>query len=49
MKIYRRPKPLRLTRAEQKLFDKAETCHICNKELKEDKVRDHCHFTGQYQ
>ena len=46
--FYRRPKPLRLTRAEQKLFDKAETCHICNKELKEDKVRDHCHFTGQY-
>ena len=46
--FYRRPKPLRLTRAEQKLFDEAEICHICNKELKEDKVRDHCHFTGQY-
>ena len=46
--FYRRPKPLRLTRAEQKLFDKAKTCHICNKELKEDKVRDHCHFTGKY-
>ena len=46
--FYRRPKPLRLTRAEQKLFDGAETCHVCNKELKEDKVRDHCHFTGQY-
>ena len=46
--FYRRPKPLRLTRAEQKLFDKSETCHICNKDLGEDKVRDHCHFTGQY-
>ena len=46
--FYRRPKPLRLTRAEQKSFDEAENCHICNKELKEDKVRDHCHFTGQY-
>ena len=46
--FYRRPKPLRLTRAEQKLFDAAQICHICNKELKEDKVRDHCHFTGQY-
>ena len=46
--FYRRPKPLRLTRAEQKSFDEAETCHICNKELREDKVRDHCHFTGQY-
>ena len=46
--FYRRPKPLRLTRAEQKSFDEAETCHICNKELLDDKVRDHCHFTGYY-
>ena len=46
--FYRRPKPLRLTHDEQKSFDKAETCHICNKELEEDKVRDHCHFTGKY-
>ena len=23
-------------------------CHICKKELLTDKVRDHCHFTGQY-
>ena len=33
---------------EQKLFDEAVTCHICSRELREDKVRDHCHFTGQY-
>ena len=46
--FYRRPKPLILTRTEQKLFDAAQICHICNHELKEDKVRDHCHFTGQY-
>ena len=46
--FYRRPKPLRLTREEQKLFEKAVICHICNKDLKDDKVRDHCHFTGQY-
>ena len=46
--FYRHPKPLRLTKKEQLSFDKAETCHICNKELKDDKVRDHCHFTGQY-
>ena len=46
--FYRRPKPLRLTRAEQKSFDEAEICHVCNKELLDDKVRDHCHFTGQY-
>ena len=46
--FYRRPKPLILTKAEQKSFDKAMICHICNKDLFEDKVRDHCHFTGQY-
>ena len=46
--FYQRPKPLRLTSAEQKSFEKAVNCHICSRELKEDKVRDHCHFTGQY-
>ena len=46
--FYHRPIPLKLTHAEQISFDKAETCHICKKELLTDKVRDHCHFTGQY-
>ena len=46
--FYRRPIPLRLTKQEQISFDKAKTCHICKKELLSDKVRDHCHFTGQY-
>ena len=46
--FYRRPIPLRLTRDEQKLFDEAKICHICSKELQNDKVRDHCHFTGKY-
>ena len=46
--FYRHPKPLKLTKKEQLSFNKAETCHICSKELKDDKVRDHCHFTGQY-
>ena len=27
---------------------KQKTCHIFNQDLGEDKVRDHCHFTGQY-
>ena len=47
--------PLRLTAKEEKEFHKAELCHICEKEFYEDdsttkmlKVRDHCHFTGQY-
>ena len=46
--FYRRPVPLKLTHTEQISFDKAETCHICKKELLSDKVRDHCHFTGKY-
>ena len=46
--FYRRPKPLRLTQEEKNLFSKEVNCHICMGELKTDKVRDHCHFTGQY-
>ena len=46
--FYCRPKPLRLTSEEQKLFQQAKTCHICSFKLKNDKVRDHCHFTGKY-
>ena len=46
--FYLRPKPLIMSPKEQKSFEEAKTCHICNCELKKDKVRDHCHFTGQY-
>ena len=46
--FYCRPLPLKLTPSEQESFNKAEICHICKKELLNDKVRDHCHFTGQY-
>ena len=46
--FYQRPKPLRLTSAEQKSFDAEVNCHICSRELRNDKVRDHCHFTGNY-
>ena len=46
--FYCKPKPLKLTSEEQRLFEKVKYCHICRGELKNDKVRDHCHFTGQY-
>ena len=29
-------------------FGIANECHICGKELGEDKVRDHRHITGKY-
>ena len=46
--FYCRPKTLILTKEEKKSFEKSKICHICNKEILEKKVRDHCHFTGQY-
>ena len=33
---------------EQKQYEKETKCWICNKEFDDDKVRDHCHFTGRY-
>ena len=46
--FYRHPQPLKLTEEEQKSFSKAKICHICSGELDDYRVRDHCHFTGQY-
>ena len=43
-------KPLKMTKDDEDRFQKADKCHICDKEYnKTDKrVRDHCHITGQY-
>ena len=46
--FYQHPQPLRLTEEEQKSFKEANICHICSGVLDDDRVRDHCHFTGQY-
>ena len=48
---YKKPKPLILTSQEEKEFQLATECHICEQKLSRDKnlkVRDHCHFTGIY-
>ena len=52
---YSNPRPLKLTPQEQKDFQSSKVCHICEQELNIDKetgqilkVRDHCHFTGEY-
>ena len=45
---YLRPKPIKFNEKQQKSFDEAEYCNICEKELGEDRVKDHCHFTGEY-
>ncbi|XP_065677516.1 uncharacterized protein LOC136092866 [Hydra vulgaris] len=51
-KIYNKylkfPKNMIFTPKEKEKFDNAEKCYICEKDLKEDKVKDHCHITGKY-
>ena len=37
-----------LTNEEEDNHNKENTCYICKKDLNNDKVRDHCHFTGKY-
>ena len=50
--IFAHPKPITMTEQETKDHSKATHCWICEKELgnfkTNPKVRDHCHFTGQY-
>ena len=41
-------KNLRITLEEEREFQFETVCHICEKLLREDKVRDHCHLTGRY-
>ena len=44
-----KPKEMIITEEEQKQFDKASDCWICREKLGiDDKVRDHCHYTGRY-
>ena len=54
-KYYSNSKPYNLTPQEEKDIQSATICHICEQDLNIDeetgqilKVRDHCHFTGEY-
>ena len=42
------PQAMRMTREDWRAFRTAETCHLCDKPLEGDSVRDHCHITGKY-
>ena len=33
---------------EKEQYEKETECWICKEDLNDDKVRDHCHFTGRY-
>ena len=42
------PKAMRMTREDWHAFHTNETCHVCDKPLEGDSVRDHCHIIGKY-
>ena len=41
-------KEMIFTEEDKKQFNKASDCWICGEALGNDRVRDHCHFTGRY-
>ena len=43
-----KPKKMIFTEEDKKRFNKSKECWICEEPLKDNKVRDHCHYTGRY-
>ena len=43
-------KPLKMTKDDLDVFEKATECHICNKQYTSEdiRVKDHCHITGKF-
>ena len=41
-------KEMIFTEEDRKHFNNASDCWICGEKLENDRVRDHCHFTGRY-
>ena len=39
---------MRMTMHDTMAYDNSTLCHICNEELGEDRVRDHCHLSGKF-
>ena len=37
-----------MTMHDKLVYDNSTLCHICNEELGEDRVRDHCHLSGKF-
>ena len=37
-----------LTKTQWKEYNSSNKCHICLKPISDNKVRDHCHYTGYY-
>ena len=47
-KVFDCHKKMIFTRKDKEEFNKSTNCWICNGLLGEDRVRDHCHFTGKF-
>ena len=49
---YEKKKMISLTKEEKVHYNKQKICYICkkvfNNDKKQQKVRDHCHYTGKY-
>ena len=37
-----------MTMHDKLVYDNSTLCHICNEELGEDRVRDHCNMSGKF-
>ena len=47
-KVFEKPVDMIMTANDCKAFNDAADCHICGEALNDDRVRDHCHITGEY-
>ena len=47
-KIFKINKRIIISEEEENQFQSTNNCMYCNKVFENDKVRDHCHFTGKY-
>ena len=43
-----KPKEMIFTEEDEKGFNESKLCWICKEPFKDNKVRDHCHYTGRY-
>ena len=47
-KQFKFPKRMVFNAADKKAFHESIKCHICDEDLGDDRVRDHCHLSGKY-
>ena len=47
-KKFKFPKSMIMTMHDKLVYDNSTLCHICNEELGEERVRDHCHLSGKF-